>query len=103
VAEIDELLKVGADEVIPDELGAGLELATFLMKRCNVRRAFVQAARRHPRRASSALPSDRRSPRSLTGYLSVLEGGRLKSRRCPTIRRTLVEPWLNSISVLPLE
>jgi len=32
VAEIDDLLEAGADEVIPDEFGAGLELSTFLMQ-----------------------------------------------------------------------
>ena len=32
VAEIDDLLEAGADEVLPDEFGAGLELSTFLMQ-----------------------------------------------------------------------
>ncbi len=36
VAEVEDLLANGADEVIPDELGAGIELSTFLMRRFDI-------------------------------------------------------------------
>jgi len=96
VAEIDELLRVGADEVIPDELGAGLELATFLMKRCKVpegRLFKLLAAIRdeHHQRYHQADVQ----PRSLTGYLSVLEGGEIEIQAVPDdsphLGRTLSE------------
>jgi len=84
VAEIDDLLKVGADEVIPDELGAGLELATFLMNRCQAsegRLLKVLATIRdeHHRRYAQ----DNAQSRSLTGYLSAMSGGEIEIQAVP--------------------
>ncbi len=84
VAEVDDLLAVGADEVIPDELGAGLELATFLMKRCQASEGrllkVVTAIRdeHHQRYHQEA-----GQPRNLTGYLSVMEGGEIEIQAVP--------------------
>jgi len=96
VAEIDDLLKVGADEVIPDELGAGLELATLLLNRCKAREGQllkVLAAIRdeHHQRYHQADSQ----PSNLTGYLSVLKGGEIEIQAVPDdsphIGRSLAE------------
>jgi CPA2 family monovalent cation:H+ antiporter-2 len=84
VAEIDDLLKVGADEVIPDELGAGLELAIFLTKRMQLNegrllRLLGTIRDEHHQRYHQA---DGQA-RNLTGYLSVLGGGEIEIQAVP--------------------
>jgi CPA2 family monovalent cation:H+ antiporter-2 len=84
VAEVEDLLKVGADEVIPDELGAGLELATFLMKRCQASEGRLLKLlttirdEHHQRFQQSGA-----EPRSLPGYFSALGGGELEIQAVP--------------------
>jgi CPA2 family monovalent cation:H+ antiporter-2 len=84
VLEIDSLLKLGADEVITDEFGAGLELATFLLHQFNVPDGKVlkilSGLRDEHHRQHS--PADRKT-RNLTGYLSVLEGGEIEIQAVP--------------------
>ncbi len=84
VLEIDELLKLGADEVITDEFGAGLEMANFLLRRFNVPEGRVLKIlsglrdEHHKRfRQESA------GGQNLTGYLSVLDGGEIEIQAVP--------------------
>lgn len=96
VAEIDDLLRVGADDVIPDELGAGLELAAFLAKRLHLTEGrmlkLLSAIRdeHHQRYQQQG-----EQPKSLTGYLSVIEGGEMEIQAVPEdspcFGRTLAE------------
>ena len=83
-AEIDDLLGVGADEVICDELGAGLELATFLAKRLHLtegRLLKLLAAIRDEHHQRYHQQGEQ--PRSLTGYLSVIGGGEMEIQAVP--------------------
>lgn len=84
VADIDELQQLGADDVITDEFGAGLELAAFLLQRFKVSEGRVLKllsglrTEHHQRfRQSDA------STRNLTGYLSVLEDGEIEIQAVP--------------------
>jgi CPA2 family monovalent cation:H+ antiporter-2 len=84
VAEVDDLLKVGADEVIPDELGAGLELATFLMKRCQASegrllKLLTTIRDEHHQRFHQTEAQSRGMP----GFVSVLGGGEIEIQAVP--------------------
>ena len=96
VAEIDVLLAAGADEAIPDELGAGLELATFLMQHFRASEGRIlkildeirdehHLRYRKPDKPSSKLPS----------YLSVMNGAEVELQAVPDdsphFGRTLAE------------
>jgi CPA2 family monovalent cation:H+ antiporter-2 len=84
VATIDQLMRLGADEIITDEFGAGLEMATFLLRQFNVSEARVLKilsslrAEHHQRYKQHAS-----RPRNLTGYLSVLEGSEIEILAVP--------------------
>jgi CPA2 family monovalent cation:H+ antiporter-2 len=84
VAEIDELLKAGADEVIPDELGAGLELSTFLMQHFRgsegrILKILDEIRDEHHLRYRQ--PDGQ--PRRLAGYLSVVNGAEMELQAVP--------------------
>lgn len=84
VAEIDNLMAAGADEVISDELGAGLELATFVAKQLHLTEGrllkLLSTIRdEHHQRYHQAIAQ----PRGLTGYLSVIEGGEVELQAVP--------------------
>ncbi len=96
VAEVDDLLAAGADEVLPDELGAGVELATFLAKRLHLTEGrllkLLAAIRdehhqryRHPGEPAGNLP----------GYLSVIGDSEIELQAVPDdspcLRRSLAE------------
>ncbi|MHB8708163.1 MAG: cation:proton antiporter domain-containing protein [Desulfuromonadales bacterium] len=96
VLEIDNLLAVGADEVISDELGAGLELATFLAKRLHLsegRLLKLLSTIRDEHHQRYHQPDSQ--PHGLAGYISVLDGGEMEIQAvpddCPGLGRTLAE------------
>jgi CPA2 family monovalent cation:H+ antiporter-2 len=96
VSEIDDLLTVGADEVISDELGAGLELATFLAKRLHLTEARLFRLLSHIRdEHHRRYHPDEPHPRGLSGQVSVLEGGGIELQAVPEdsphIGRTLAD------------
>ncbi|TLM68857.1 MAG: potassium transporter KefB [Deltaproteobacteria bacterium] len=84
VAEIDDLLKAGADEVLPDELGAGLELATFLMQHCRANEGRLLKMldeirdEHHLRYRKPETQSGK-----LSSYLSVIGGGEIELQAVP--------------------
>jgi CPA2 family monovalent cation:H+ antiporter-2 len=89
-------MKAGANDIITDEFGAGLEMAAFLLKAFQVPEGRVlkilsslrdEHQRRYEKQDSQ--------PSNLTGYLSVLEGGEIEIQAVPDdsphIGRTLAE------------
>lgn len=84
VLEIDELLRLGANEVITDEFGAGLEMANFLLRRFNVPEGRVLKLlsglrnEHHKRFRQNGTVGG-----NLTGYLSVLDGGEIEIQAVP--------------------
>ncbi len=84
VAEIENLKDLGADEIITDEFGAGLELTTLLLRQFRVSEGRVLkllsalSNEHHQRYRQSTLET-----RNLTGYLSVLEGGEIEIQAVP--------------------
>lgn len=84
VLEIDELHRLGANDVISDEFGAGLELASTLFNHFKVpegRSLKILAGLRddhHKRFRKETL-----GVRDLTGYLSVLDGGEIEIQAVP--------------------
>ena len=96
VTNIEPLLKAGANDVITDEFGAGLEMAAFLLKTFQVPEGRVlkilsSLRDEHQRRYQQ----HDGQPSRLTGYLSVLEGGEIEILAVPDgspcIGRTLAE------------
>jgi len=96
VTNIQPLMKAGANDIITDEFGAGLEMAAFLLKAFQVPEGRVlkilsslrdEHQRRYERQDSQSS--------NLTGYLSVLEGGEIEIQAVPDdsphIGRTLAE------------
>jgi CPA2 family monovalent cation:H+ antiporter-2 len=70
--------------VLPDELGAGLELATFLAKRLLMnegRLLKLLSTIRDEHHQSNQQAGE--PPRSLTGYLSVLGSGEIELQAVP--------------------
>ncbi len=84
VAEIENLKELGADEIITDEFGAGLELTTLLLRQFQVSEGRVLklistlSDEHHQRYRQANLQT-----RNLTGYLSVLEGGEIEIQAVP--------------------
>jgi len=84
VTNIDQLMRLGADEIITDEFGAGLEMATFLLRRFSVPDGRVlkilsSLREEHQQRYKQ---HDGQT-RNLTGYLSVLDGGEIEILAVP--------------------
>lgn len=84
VAEIDFLLAVGANEVISDELGAGLELAVFLGRGLHLAEGpllkILNAIRdEHHLRYHQASGQ----PLKLTSFVSVLDGSEIEIQAVP--------------------
>lgn len=84
VGELDYLTTLGADEVIPDEFEASLQLAAVLLRRFGLAegRILQQLAalrREHYQKFRRA----GETPPDLTGYLSVLEGGQIDFQAVP--------------------
>ena len=96
VSNIDPLLKAGADDIITDEFGAGLEMAAFLLRRYNVPEGRVLKVLSSLREEHSQRYQHREgNTKNLTGYLSVLEGGEIEIQAVPEsspcLGRTLAE------------
>jgi K+:H+ antiporter len=84
VAELDYLTALGADEVVPDEFEASLQLANFLLRRCGINegqtlKVLATLRREHYDR----LRAPGAAPPNLAGYLSVLDGGRIEFQALP--------------------
>jgi CPA2 family monovalent cation:H+ antiporter-2 len=85
VASIDQLMRLGADEIITDEFGAGLEMATFLLRQFNVpdgRVLKILSSLREEHHQRYKQHDDQ--TKNLTGYLSVLEGGEIEIQAVPS-------------------
>jgi len=84
VAELDYLTALGADEVVPDEFEASLQLASFLLRRCGIaegRTLKLLATLRQEHYGRLRTPGD--APPNLAGYLSVLEGAQIEFQALP--------------------
>ena len=84
VAELDYLTSLGADEVVPDEFEASLQLANFLLRRCGVaegRTLKLLATLRQEH--YGRLRSSGAAPPNLASYLSVLDGGEIEFQAVP--------------------
>jgi len=96
VTNIEPLLKAGADDIITDEFGAGIEMTAFLLKEFQVPEGRVlkilSSLRDEHRRRYQKLDSQ---TSNLTGYLSVLEEGEIEIQPVPDdsphIGKTLAE------------
>ncbi len=84
VTNIEPLLRSGADDIVTDELGAGLEMSAFLLQRFNVPEGRVLKILSGIREEHHQLyQHGTQQPRHLTGYLSVLEGGEIEIQAVP--------------------
>ncbi len=84
LASADHLLKTGADDVITDDFGAGLELSAFLLQHFHVPdgqalKVLSKLREEHQQRYGQ----NNKKTRSLSGYLSVLEGGEIEFQAVP--------------------
>ncbi len=96
VSNIEPLLSAGADDIITDELGAGVEMSAFLLQKLNVPDGRVLKILSAMRDEHHQNYQQRNQPsRHLTGYLSVLEGGEIEIQAVPDdspcLGRTLAE------------
>lgn len=84
ILEMDDLLAQGADEVIPDEVEASLQMAAALLRRFAISegKTLRQIATMRQEHYGSALGGTEQS-RNLAGYLSVLEGGQIEFQAMP--------------------
>ena len=96
VGELDYLTTLGADEIVPDEFEASLQLAAVLLRRFglpegSILQRLAALRREHYEKFRSA----GETPPDLTGYLSVLEGGQIEFQAVPDgspcLGRTLAE------------
>ncbi len=95
-AELDYLRELGADEVIPDELEASLQLSSYLLRRFNIAEGRIMQHLAQLRRAHySQLRSPQQGTSSEAPILSVLEGGQVEYQAVPDdspcLGRTLAE------------
>lgn len=80
--EREPFRRLGADAVVTDETESGLQLATLILRRCGLAegRILQQIARLRGSQASGGQPE---LPPNLSGYLSVLESGRIEFQAVP--------------------
>ncbi len=95
-AELDYLRGLGADEVIPDELEASLQLSSYLLRRFGIAEGRIMQHLARLRRAHySQLRSPQQGASTEVPALSVLEGGQLEYQAVPDdspcLGRTLAE------------
>jgi len=84
VLEMDELYAAGADEVIPDEIEASLQLATSLLRRFRVPEGrILQTTTRLRREHYDALLQPGATTSDLSGYLTALQGGHIEFVKIP--------------------
>lgn len=84
LAELDYLRELGADEVIPDELEASLQLSAYLLRRFGIAegRAMQHLARLRREHYSRLLPAKGEEGGGARP-LSVLEGGQIEYQAVP--------------------
>lgn len=84
VSNIEPLMQAGANDIITDEFGAGLEMSASLLQRYNIPEGSVLKVLSKLREEHHLhyLQNDNDS-RHLTGYLSVLEGGDVEFQAVP--------------------
>ncbi len=95
-AELDYLRELGADEVIPDELEASLQLSNYLLRRFGIDEGrIMQHLTRLRRTHYSQLYSPMQGTSTEAPTLSVLEGGLVEFQAVPDdspcLGRTLAE------------
>jgi CPA2 family monovalent cation:H+ antiporter-2 len=95
-AELDYLCELGADEVIPDELEASLQLSNYLLRRFGIAEGQIMQHLTRLRRAHySQLYAPRQGSSTEAPALSVLEGGQVEFQAVPgdspCLDRTLAE------------
>ena len=84
VASIEQLVRLGADEIITDEFGAGLEMSTVLLRQLDIPEGRVLKILSSLREEHHQRYKQHDKPaRNLTGYLSVLEGGEIEIQAVP--------------------
>jgi CPA2 family monovalent cation:H+ antiporter-2 len=84
VLEMEELFAAGADEVIPDEIEASLQLATSLLRRFKVPEGrILRTAAKLRQEHYDALLQPGAVKSDLSGYLSALQGGHIEFVRIP--------------------
>ena len=106
ILEMDDLLAQGADEVIPDEVEASLQMATVLLRQFSIpegQNLRQIATMRQGHYGSARGATDQ--PRNLAGYISVLEGGQIEFQAMPDdsplLDQTLAEIALqNEVNVM---
>jgi CPA2 family monovalent cation:H+ antiporter-2 len=93
---MEELIAAGADEVIPDEIEASLQLATSLLRRFKVPEGRIlqtTAILRQEHYDALLQPDAEKS--DLSSYLTALKGGHIEfvkiSESASCIRKTLAE------------
>lgn len=96
VTNIEPLLSAGADDIITDELGAGLEMAAFLLNKSQIPEGKILKILSGLRSEHQNLYGHHvRQDTNLTGFLSVLEGGKIEIQavpdNSPCIGRSLAE------------
>jgi CPA2 family monovalent cation:H+ antiporter-2 len=83
-AELEYLRELGADEVIPDELEASLQLSNYLLRRFGIAEGRIMQHLGRLRRAHySQLYSPRQGASTEVPTLSVLEGGQVEFQAVP--------------------
>ena len=84
VLEMEELFAAGADEVIPDEVEASLQLATSLLRRFKVPEGrILRTAAKLRQEHYDALLQPGAEKSDLSGYLSALQGGHIEFVKIP--------------------
>jgi len=84
VAELEYLSSLGADEVVPDEFEASIQLSSLLLRRCGIGEGQVLKQMATLRREHyDRLRSPGTTPSNLSGYLSVLEQGQIEFQAVP--------------------
>ncbi|MBW2504898.1 MAG: cation:proton antiporter [Deltaproteobacteria bacterium] len=84
VLNIDQLIRLGADEIITDEFSAGLEMAAFLLRAFDVPEGRVLKILSSLREEHHQRYQQKDwQTRNLTGYLSVLDGGQIEIQAVP--------------------
>jgi CPA2 family monovalent cation:H+ antiporter-2 len=96
VLEMEELVAAGADEVIPDEIEASLQLATSLLRRFKVPEGrILQTAAKLRQEHYDALLQPAAAKSDLSNHLTALQGGHVEFVKIPEtadcINKSLVE------------
>jgi len=84
VLEMEELIAAGADEVIPDEIEASLQLATSVLRRFKIPEGrILQTSAKLRQEHYDALLQPDAQKSDLSSYLSALQGGHVEFVKIP--------------------